>query len=258
MLSQCFRYGIHQDCCRVQVILQYFGEVLESGLCNMCDVCIKGPPPSQNLLREAVLLLSAISAPQREAASGTGVQPRERTPRGRGRAGSPSMRPTGPTVGDVVEQVEKQDLQKDRLWWRGFIRILADRGYIRNATSTITNKLVVPTIKHPVLTPKGHEFLRMHKSTLSQDASTPRQPLLVHLEGDMVQALRMPKNSGATEEARDWGRGWADPEIRRQRLSKRGRGRSRKRGRSRQKQHNKAETKTVRGRLANKLGLKRS
>lgn len=80
----------------------------------------------------------------------------------------------------------------------------------------------------------------------------------MHLEGDMVQALRIPRNSRTTEEARDWGRGWADPETRRQRLSKRGRGKgSRKRGRSRQKQY-KAETKSVWGRLANKLGLKRS
>lgn len=43
---------------------------------------------------------------QREGASG--VQPKERTLRGRGRAGSPSTRPTGPTIKDVVEQVEKQ------------------------------------------------------------------------------------------------------------------------------------------------------
>lgn len=45
---------------------------------------------------------------QREGASG--VQSKERTSRGRGRgrAGSPSTRPTGPTIKDVVEQVEKQ------------------------------------------------------------------------------------------------------------------------------------------------------
>ena len=71
----------------------------------------------------------------------------------------------------------------------------------------------------------------------------------------MVQALRIPRNN-TTEEAKEWGRGWADPEIRRQRLGKRGRGRSRKRGRSRQKQQ-KADTKSVWGRLANKLGLSR-
>lgn len=71
----------------------------------------------------------------------------------------------------------------------------------------------------------------------------------------MVQALRMPRNN-RTEEAKEWGRGWADPAIRRQRLGKRGRGRSRKRGRSRQKQQ-KADTKSVWDRLANKLGLRR-
>ena len=108
-----------------------------------------------------------------------------------------------------------------------------------------------------MLTPKGHEFLRTQKSTLtgaSHDARA-QNPLLVPLEGDMMQALRMPRN-GRTEESRERGRGWADPEIRRQRLGERGRGRSRKRGRSRQKQQ-KADTKSVWGRLANKLGLKR-
>ncbi|KAG0599818.1 hypothetical protein M758_12G180800 [Ceratodon purpureus] len=265
MLSQCFRYGIHQDCCRVKTILQYFGEVLQSGLCNMCDVCLKGPPPPQDLTREAVLLLTAIAAPQMEAASRTGIQLRERGRAGRtGRAGrggrtsgSPSMRPEGLTIKDITEQMEKQEIHRDRLWWRGFVRILADRGFIRNATSTITNKLVVPTIKYPVLTPKGHDFLRTQKSTFagtSHDVNA-HHPLMVHLEGDMVQALRIPRNN-TTEEAKEWGRGWADPEIRRQRLGKRGRGRSRKRGRSRQKQQ-KADTKSVWGRLANKLGLSR-
>lgn len=264
MLSQCFRYAIQQDCCRVHTILKYFGEVLEGGLCNMCDVCLKGPPPAQNLTREAVLLLTAIAASQTGGtALGASVQPRERAPRGKGMTGragragrtssTSSVAPKGLSIKDIVEQLEKQDPSKDRLWWRGFVRILADRGFIQNAASTATNKLVVPTIKYPLLTPKGLELLRTPNITI---ASQHVHRLLVYLEGDMIQASKMPRNHRTSEESREWGRGWADPEIRRQRLSKRGRGRSRRRGKSRQRQP-KADSTTVRSRLANKLGLKR-
>lgn len=82
-----------------------------------------------------------------------------------------------------------------------------------------------------MLTAKGHEFLRTHNSSLSQDGGS-RQPLLVHLEGDMVQALRsFPRTGRSIEEARSWGRGWADPDTRCQRLtSKRGRGKGSRKG----------------------------
>jgi Werner syndrome ATP-dependent helicase len=64
MLSQCFRYAISADRCRVQILLDYFGEDLESGICDMCDTCVKGPSPSEDLTNEALLLLTALAAPQ--------------------------------------------------------------------------------------------------------------------------------------------------------------------------------------------------
>nr|PNR29543.1 hypothetical protein PHYPA_028237 [Physcomitrium patens] len=113
-----------------------------------CDVCLEGPPPAQNLAREAVLLLAAIC--------------------------------------------NSKELHKDRLWWRGFVRILADRGYIRNTTSTVTNKLAMTTIRYPRLTSKGLRFLRTH---VNAEASQDAKPLMIHLEGDMIQALRISKNN---------------------------------------------------------------
>lgn len=123
--------------------------------------------------------------------------------------------------------------------------------------SANVNKLAVPTINYPVLTAQGHRFLQGNSisgGTL-QNASMP-QNLRLHLEADMIEALKMPQQS--TSEAQEWGRGWADPAIRRQRLSggrggrgSRGRGRKGKKSRRRRQ---KPDVGTVRGRLAAKVG----
>lgn len=71
----------------------------------------------------------------------------------------------------------------------------------------------------------------------------------------MIQAMEMP--SFTTSESQEWGRGWADPDIRRQRLSARGGrggGRSGRRRAKSRRRWQKADTGTVRGRLVAKLG----
>eukprot|EP00249_Psilotum_nudum_P023287 c28820_g1_i1 orf=230-487(-) len=45
-------------------------------------------------------------------------------------------------------------------------------------------------------------------------------PLCIYPEGDMLQALKI--SEGSCKRRQDWGRGWADPEIRKLRLAEKG------------------------------------
>lgn len=93
-------------------------------------------------------------------------------------------------------------------------------------------------IKFPELTERGHEFLE----------SKVDQPFYVNPEADMVLSKTIKKPYSSFSE---WGKGWADPEIRRQRLEKK-RSSSRKPYKRKSRKH-KPDLKTARGRLASKL-----
>lgn len=92
-------------------------------------------------------------------------------------------------------------------------------------------------IKYPQPTKLGLEFLR----TQSEEA------FYVCPEADMLLSESMPK---AYSSFAEWGKGWADPEIRKQRLS---RNQPWRRPRQTKKQKRHMDMKTVRGRLAAKL-----
>ncbi|CAM6108875.1 unnamed protein product [Calypogeia fissa] len=250
MLLQCYRYGISSTNCRAKMILSYFGEDLEGGRCQMCDICTEGPPPVEDLSHEAVSLLCVLSQSEIQArgSEGSGHTPQ---------ADRTSFR-------DATEKLEKKGLGRDWIWWRGFGRILVDLNLVKESTDcsgSHGNKLMVPTLKFPVLTQNGLEFLKRFQShscgtfdssSSSRDNSGDPPLLLIHPEGDMIQAMREPRKS-SSDKAREWGRGWADPAIRRQRLGGR-KGRKGKRGK---KQRRQLSLHTVRGRLASKLGVKR-
>lgn len=104
-------------------------------------------------------------------------------------------------------------------------------------------------LKFPELTELGLEFLE----------SKTEQTFYVHPEADMLLSASRPKSFSTFS---DWGKGWADPEIRRQRLEgirgnrkpfssggKRGRRKSRR-------QRNGPSLKTARGRIEAKLSNK--
>lgn len=104
-------------------------------------------------------------------------------------------------------------------------------------------------LKFPELTERGLEFLETKRE----------QTFYVHPEADMLLSANRPKSFSTFSE---WGRGWADPEIRRQRLvsmqcnrkpfnagSKRGRRKSRK-------QPHSPNLRTARGRIEAKLSKK--
>lgn len=95
-------------------------------------------------------------------------------------------------------------------------------------------------IKSPEPTDSGLEFLK----------SESEHSFFVHPEADMLLSMESPKSYSSFSE---WGKGWADPEIRRQRLQKKGAGRKPRKQKSRKR---KPDLSTVRGRLSAKLKKK--
>ncbi|KAL0384805.1 UNVERIFIED_CONTAM: ATP-dependent DNA helicase Q-like SIM [Sesamum radiatum] len=92
-------------------------------------------------------------------------------------------------------------------------------------------------IKFPEPTDSGLQFL---KSEL-------QQPFHAYPEADMLLSMKTRKSFSSFSE---WGKGWADPEIRRQRLERR---RASRKPRKRKSRKHHPDLSTVRGRLSAKL-----
>uniref|UniRef100_A0A9I9CIQ5 DNA 3'-5' helicase n=1 Tax=Cucumis melo TaxID=3656 RepID=A0A9I9CIQ5_CUCME len=239
MLSDCFRYGMNTSNCRAQKLVEYFGETFDREKCLMCDVCVKGPPNMQNLKEESDILMQAIAAHQYlEEASYDDFSYSDVKQRFREKS----------NLRFFVSKVREQTLKfaaTDILWWRGLARILECKGYLKEGD----NKIHVQ-IKFPELTKFGLEFLSRSDQTFN-----------VYPESDMLLSLAKPKSFSSFSE---WGKGWADPAIRRERLKRRRhfvdksqgpRSRSRKPRKRKSSKHN-FYLKTVRGRLTAKLSTK--
>ncbi|KAL2325530.1 hypothetical protein Fmac_024588 [Flemingia macrophylla] len=241
MLSDCFRYGMNTSCCRAKTLVEYFGEDFSHQKCLLCDVCINGPPQRQNLKEEACILLQTIGAhnvcSDSMDCSYDDVYFGSKQRRIRER---PNLKVL---VGKIRQQFQKF-LTTDILWWRGLARILENKGYIKEGDDKIHVQ-----VKYPELTELGMEFV---KSMMSE------QDLYVYPEADMLlqRKTNIPFSSFS-----EWGRGWADPEIRRQRLEKLKLNRNprmlpspkNKKRRKRKGKKGQSDMRTSRGRLAAKL-----
>ncbi|KAG6586250.1 ATP-dependent DNA helicase Q-like SIM, partial [Cucurbita argyrosperma subsp. sororia] len=239
MLSDCFRYGMNTTNCRAQKLVEYFGETFDRKKCFMCDVCVKGPPNMQNLKEEANILMQVIAAHHQYLLEGLyddftygDVKQRFRE--------KPSLRL-------FVSKVREQSMKfaaTDMLWWRGLTRILEAKGYLKEGD----NRNHVQ-IKFPEPTKLGLEFLSRNDQIFN-----------VCPEADMLLSMAKPKSYSSFSE---WGRGWADPAIRRERLKRRRhfvdepRGSRPRKGRKRKSRKHNSDTRTVRGRLTAKLSVKK-
>ncbi|XP_059438054.1 ATP-dependent DNA helicase Q-like SIM [Corylus avellana] len=248
MLSDCFRYGVNTSCCRAQTLVEYFGEDLREK-CLLCDVCVDGPPEMQNLKEEADLLMQVIAAHYDKSSFMDGLYDDTMCTDIKQRRSTemPNLRVL---VSKIREQSQKF-VATDLRWWQGLARIMEDKGYIREAD----NKIHVQ-IKFPAPTKLGLEFLQ----------SSREQPFNVYPEADMLLSVSKPKSYSSFAE---WGRGWADPEIRRQRLERMqvqpnrkldgARGSRKQKRRAPRKSHGRKSNKqnpssrTVRGRIEAKL-----
>ncbi|XP_057427230.1 ATP-dependent DNA helicase Q-like SIM isoform X3 [Lotus japonicus] len=196
LLSDIFRYGMNTSHCRAKTLVEYFGEDFSQQKCCLCDVCINGPPQRQNLKEEACVLLQTICV---HNASSYSLDPSYNDDI---HFGSKSRRlEKRPSLMKLVRNIRKQ-FQKfvttDILWWRGLARILEVKGYIKEG-----DEKTHVQIKYPEVTELGMEFLKCE------------QAFYEYLEADMLFAKKTNKPYSSFSE---WGKGWADPEIRRQRL----------------------------------------
>nr|XP_043630656.1 ATP-dependent DNA helicase Q-like SIM [Erigeron canadensis]XP_043630657.1 ATP-dependent DNA helicase Q-like SIM [Erigeron canadensis]XP_043630658.1 ATP-dependent DNA helicase Q-like SIM [Erigeron canadensis] len=229
MLSDCFRYAIRTSRCRAQMLVHYFGEDFIDGSCHSCDICIKGPPEKQDVKDEARILMQTISDHYEEG-DVEGSYDDYNFDHNRSQTCTEK-----PNVKMFVRQIREQSQQlatTDLLWWQGLVRVLEDKAFLREGD----NQTHVQ-IKFPELTKLGLEYLR----TKSE------QTFYIYPEADMLLSQSMPKAYASFSE---WGKGWANPEIRKQRLA---RNRPWKKPRQRKKQKCHTDMKTVRGRLAAKL-----
>ncbi|XP_057975464.1 ATP-dependent DNA helicase Q-like SIM isoform X2 [Malania oleifera] len=229
MLSDCFRYGMNTSHCRAKMLVEYFGEDFSYEKCLLCDVCGDGPPVMQNLKEEADIFMQTIAAYYGRCSYVDDSFDDLTCDIKRGRfMEKPNIRML---VSRIREQSQKF-MATDMLWWRGLARILEDKGYIREGDG----KTCVQT-KFPEPTKLGLEFLQ----------SNAHLTFNIYPEADMLLSMRNPKSFSTFSE---WGKGWADPEIRRQRLAMR---QSRRKPRKRKSKKGRPDMKTVRGRLSAKL-----
>ncbi|XP_054801926.1 ATP-dependent DNA helicase Q-like SIM [Prosopis cineraria] len=240
MLSDCFRYGMNTSSCRAETLVKYFGEDFHNQKCLICDVCVDGPPQMQNLREEACTLLQAVAEHCGQSSDVDGIcddnvhsDPKKRRIEGR------------LSLNLVVRKIREQSqnfLVTDMFWWRGLARVMERQGYIREGDEKSHVQ-----IRYPEPTELGLKFV-----------SDGEQAFYAYPEADMLLAAKS-SNSKPYSSFSDWGKGWADPEIRRQRLQRMqldgkpavlpGPRKSRKRNAVRVK----PDLRTCRGRLAAKL-----
>ncbi|KAG2694776.1 hypothetical protein I3760_08G160900 [Carya illinoinensis] len=249
MLSDCFRYGMNTYRCRAKTLVEYFGEDLSYEKCLLCDVCVDGPPGMQNLKEEADVLMQAIASHHEKESFMDGSYD-DAACTGMKQWHSMEMPNLRMLVGKIREQSQKF-VATDLLWWRGLARIMEDKGYIREA-----DKKIHVQIQFPEPTKLGLELFQSEKD----------QFFYVYPEADMLLSVSKHKSCTTFSE---WGKGWADPEIRRQRLERMQVQRNRKPERStapRKRKHRGPQTsrsrksskrnpdlRTVRGRIESKL-----
>ncbi|GLT28931.1 hypothetical protein SLA2020_038330 [Shorea laevis] len=227
MLSDCFRYGMNTSRCRAKTLVEYFGEQFGYEKCLSCDVCVDGPPDLQDLKEEANTLMQIIAAHYDGLCDDFKCSDTERQKL----MAKPNLRMF---VSKIREQSQKF-LAIDLLWWQGLARIMEAKGYIKERDDKIHVQ-----IKFPEPTRKGLDFLQYERD----------QAFYVYPEADMLLSLRETRSFSTFSQ---WGKGWADPEIRRQRLENIRASRQPRHSRKRKSRKFSTDLKTARGRIMAKV-----
>ncbi|XP_068659463.1 LOW QUALITY PROTEIN: ATP-dependent DNA helicase Q-like SIM [Aristolochia californica] len=229
LLRDCLRYGMATTCCRAKTLVSYFGE-LASEKCLLCDVCVSGPPGLQNMKAEADAFMRVLAS-----YSGSNVcegSSYERPHSSNGRRGRHMGKANLRMVISQIREQYQGFASTDRLWWQGLARLLEEKGYLREG-----DDMIRVSMKYPEVTELGLKFI-----------SETEKNFYAYPEADMLLSKQTQKPFSSFSE---WGRGWADPQIRRQRLEGR-KGRRKIRKKKYSRKHDK-DLKTVRGRITAKL-----
>ncbi|XP_020584819.1 ATP-dependent DNA helicase Q-like SIM [Phalaenopsis equestris] len=209
-----------------------------------CDICVSGPSPKQSLTAEVKAFLHTLQT-QCAYMDETSFGYASHFDAIYGEFSRKKLLER-PNFRDVLNRLREQYPKfgsSDRLWWRGLSRILEDMGFIKEADDQVR-----VSIKFPQLTMLGMKFLNF-------DAEG---SFYAHPYADMLVSS---KNEKPYSSFSEWGKGWADPEIRRQRLEgskcKARKTRTRKRKsrtiKTMKSKRKRRDLSTVRGRLAAKL-----
>ncbi|KAM0853025.1 hypothetical protein ACQ4PT_051371 [Festuca glaucescens] len=210
MLRDCFHYALNTSTCRAKILVKYFGEELGLEGCQMCDVCINGPPQMHDFKEEATVFMNVLQSQTGQATEGMNYNSTDCYRSGRRNFGEvPDFR----TAVSYIREKLPRFAMTDKIWWQGLARILEDMGYIQEAA-----EIPRVIIQNPEPTRAGLIFL----------SSQPNEEgLYAYPDAATLLAMTHPKSLSSSAE---WGRGWADPEIRRQRLAGKTGRRKRKRG----------------------------
>ncbi|KAM0838249.1 hypothetical protein ACQ4PT_061101 [Festuca glaucescens] len=210
MLRDCFHYALNTSTCRAKILVKYFGEELVPDGCQMCDVCINGPPQMHDFKEEAVMFMNVLQAQTGQATEGMNYNSADYYGSGRRNFGEvPDFR----MAVSYIREKFPRFAMTDKIWWQGLARILEEMGYIQEAA-----EIPRVIIQHPEPTRAGLNFL----------SSQPEEEgLCAYPDAATLLAMSNPKSLSSSAE---WGRGWADPEIRRQRFAGKTGRRKRKRG----------------------------
>lgn len=210
MLRDCFHYALNTSTCRAKILVKYFGEEFGPDGCQMCDVCINGPPEMHDFKEEAVVFMNVLQAQAGQATEGMDYNSTDCYISGRRNFRAvPDFRMA---VSYIREKIPRFAMT-DKIWWQGLARILEDMGYIQEVAETPR-----VLIQHPEPTRAGVNFL---------SSQPDEEGLYAYPDAATLLAISNPKSFSSSSE---WGRGWADPEIRRQRLAGKMGKRKRKRG----------------------------
>ncbi|XP_052156642.1 ATP-dependent DNA helicase Q-like SIM isoform X2 [Oryza glaberrima] len=202
--------------------------------CFQCDICINGPPQMHDFKEDAVMFMSVLQAQNGQATEDMGCSNIPRYISGRQRFGEvPNFR----GVVSYIREKFPRFATTDKVWWEGLARILEGRGYIQEAA-----EIPRVLIQYPEVTEAGLNFLSMQSE---------EEGLYEYLNAAMLLVMNDPKPISTSSE---WGRGWADPAIRRQRLA--GKKMGRRKGKRHSRSHSTGFT-TARQRLAEILSKRR-
>uniref|UniRef100_A0ACD5TXJ7 Uncharacterized protein n=2 Tax=Avena sativa TaxID=4498 RepID=A0ACD5TXJ7_AVESA len=208
MLLDCFHYALNTSTCRAKILVKYFGEDFGPDGCQMCDICINGPPQMHDFKEEAGVFMNVLQA--QTATEGMNYNSTDCYRSGRRNFGGvPDFR----TAVSYIREKFPRFAMTDKIWWQGLARILEDMGYIQEAA-----EIPRVIVQHPEPTRAGLNFL---------SSQPDEEGLHAHPDAAMLLAMSSPRSASSSVE---WGRGWADPEIRRQRLAGKTGRRKRKRG----------------------------
>ncbi|GJM94613.1 hypothetical protein PR202_ga11275 [Eleusine coracana subsp. coracana] len=180
-----------------------------------CDICINGPPQKHDFKEEAVLFMNVLLGQMGHEIDDMNHNsaPCYRSAARRRFGEAPNFR----MVVSYIREKFPKFAATDKIWWQGLARVLEGIGYIREAAETRR-----VSIQYPELTEDGLKFLR---------SQSEEEALYEYPDAAMLLAMDNPRPFSTFSE---WGRGWADPEIRRQRLAGRKTGRRKRKRRSRQ------------------------